>query len=43
MIITCVDLESLILSVNLDNVSFSNVFSNLIYVFKYKGITILNK
>ena len=43
MIITCVDLESLILSVNLDNVSFSNAFSNLIYVFKCKGITILNK
>ena len=31
------------LVINLDVVSLSNVFSSLIYVFRYKGITVLNK
>ena len=37
-IISYVGLESFLLYINLDVVSSSNVFSSLIYVFRYKGI-----
>ena len=42
-IISCVGLEPFILAINLDVLSSSNVFSNLIYVFKCKGITVRNQ
>ena len=42
-IICCVGLEPFLLAINLDVVSSSNVFSNLIYVFRCEGITILNQ
>ena len=41
-IISYVILESFILVINLDVVSYSNVFNILIFVFIYKGITVLN-
>ena len=42
-IISCIDLESFLLIINLNIVSSSNVFSSLIYVFRSKGITVLNQ
>ena len=42
-IISYVSLESFLLSINLNVVSFSNVFSSFIYVFICKGILVLNK
>ena len=42
-IITCVGLEPFLLAINLDVVSSSNVLSSLIYVFKFKSITVLNQ
>ena len=41
-IISFIDLEPFLLAINLDVVS-SNVFSSLISMFKYKGITVLNQ
>ena len=41
--ISCVDLESFLIVIDFDVASFSNVFSSLIYVFKYKRITVLNQ
>ena len=40
MIIRCVNFEPFLLSINLDVVSLFNVFSSLIYMFRYKGITV---
>ena len=37
-IISCIGIEPFLLTTNLDIVSFSNVFSNSIYVFRCKGI-----
>ena len=42
-IISCVGLEPFVIVINLDAMSFSNVFNSLIYVFRCKGITILNQ
>ena len=42
-IISCVSLEPFLLTLNLDAMSSSNVFSSLIYVFRCKGMTVLNK
>ena len=42
-IISCIGPEPFLLVINLDVMSSSNVFSNLIYVFKCKGITMLNQ
>ena len=42
-IISCVGLESFLLAINLDVVSFSNVFDSLISMFKCKCITVLNQ
>ena len=39
----CVGLMSFLLVINLDVVSFSNVFNSLISIFKCKGITIVNQ
>ena len=43
MIIICVGFEPFFLTINLDVVSSSNVFSNLIFVFRYKSIVVLNQ
>ena len=42
-IIYCVGFEPFLLAINLDVVSSSNVFSSLIYVFRYKSIIVLNQ
>ena len=42
MIISCVGLESFLLTINLDVMLSSNVFNSLISIFKYKGIIVLN-
>ena len=42
-IISCVGLEPFVIVINFDAMSFSNVFSSFIYVFRCKGITILNQ
>ena len=38
-----VGLEPFLLTINLDVVSSSNVFSSLIFVFRYKDIIVLNQ
>ena len=43
MIIFCVDFELFLFAINLDVVSFSNIFSSLISMFRCKCITILNQ
>ena len=43
MIISNVGLELFLLAINLDVVSFSNVFNNLIYMFGCRDITVLNQ
>ena len=42
MIIFCVGLEPFLLAINLDVMSSSNIITSLIYLFRYKGITVLN-
>ena len=42
-IISCVGIEPFLLAINLDVVSSSNVFSNLIFVFICKCIIVLNQ
>ena len=42
-IICYVNLEPFLLAIDLDVVSSFNVFSSLIYVFKCKGITVINQ
>ena len=42
-IISYVGRKLFLLAINLDVVSSSNVFSSLIYVFKCKGIAVLNQ
>ena len=43
MIISYVGLKLFLLAINLNIVSSSNIFSNLIYVFECKDITVLNQ
>ena len=43
MTISCIGLKSFLLVINLNAMSFSNVFSHLIFMFKCKGITIMNQ
>ena len=43
MIISCVGFEPFLFAINLDVVLSSNVFSSLIYVFRCKGITVMNQ
>ena len=43
MIIYYIGIESFILIINLDVVSSFDVFSSLIYVFRCKGITVINE
>ena len=41
-ITSCIGLEPFLLTINLDVMSSFNVFSSLIYVFRYKCFTIFN-
>ena len=43
MITSCVDLEPFLLDISLDAMSYFNVFSDLIFVFRCKCIIILNQ
>ena len=42
-ITTYVGLELFLLVIKFDVMSFSNIFNSLIFVFKCKGITVLNQ